>query len=78
MHELRLGLGKHLEAIQGLRNVQFRTLPLLDHSLFLDASRQAFAEQLIEHLRWMSMDSSETSDTPEAAISFTPVTQRAA
>ena len=78
LHELRLGLGKHLEAIQGLRNVQFRTLPLLDHSLFLDASRQAFAEQLIEHLRWMSMDSSETSDTPEAAISFTPVTQRAA
>lgn len=66
LHEARLGLGKRLEALEGLRNIELRTVPLLDHSLFLTASRATFADQLFTHLGRMS----------GAATSFTAVAPR--
>ncbi|AZG16077.1 serine aminopeptidase domain-containing protein [Cupriavidus pauculus] len=53
LHEAHLGLGKRLEALEGLRHVRLQTLPLLDHSLFLTESRDAFAAQLLAHLGQM-------------------------
>lgn len=67
LHEAHLGLGKKLEAIDGLSHIDMRTLPLLDHSLFLTESRVAFAEQLLDHLRRM----------PAPPLEFAPVAARA-
>ncbi|CAG2146514.1 serine aminopeptidase domain-containing protein [Cupriavidus plantarum] len=50
LRELRLGFGRQLEAIESLPSVDVRILPMLDHSLFLVASREAFAEQLLAHV----------------------------
>lgn len=63
LHEAHLGLGRRFEAIDGLRHVRLQTMPLLDHSLFLTESREAFAAQLLSHLRTM----------PQALASFRPV-----
>lgn len=63
LHEAHLGLGRRFEAIDGLRHVRLQTMPLLDHSLFLAESRDAFAAQLLAHLRTM----------PQALASFRPV-----
>ncbi|WP_342052493.1 MULTISPECIES: serine aminopeptidase domain-containing protein [unclassified Cupriavidus] len=50
LREVRLGFGRQLEAIASLPSVDVRILPMLDHSLFLVASREAFAEQLLAHV----------------------------
>lgn len=50
LREVRLGFGRQLEAIDALPSIDVRILPLLDHSLFLVASREAFAEQLLAHV----------------------------
>ena len=74
LHEARLGLGKRLEAIEGLPNVELRTVPLLDHSLFLTASRATFADQLFAHLGRMSgTATSFTAVAPRATPALSPV-----
>ncbi|SDD36347.1 Alpha/beta hydrolase family protein [Cupriavidus sp. YR651] len=50
LHEARLGLGKQMEGLDDLPLVNLRILPMLDHSLFLEVSREAFADHLLEHL----------------------------
>lgn len=71
LHEARLGLGKRLEALEGLRHVRLQTLPLLDHSLFLTDSRSAFAEQLLALLRRMPK-------TPDSHMPVAPLPSSAA
>lgn len=50
LREARLGFGRQMEAIAAMPDISVRLLPMLDHSLFLVASREAFAEQLLAHV----------------------------